>query len=271
MKKFALLAASAMIVAGTAQAQNHTTNHVEYGHAGLQISLNNGQPQAGGLNNSPQGLDALFDYAQNGGTLYTPTGLATANNLGSRYRQNTSSPDNTEAASSSAGGTFTLQGKVSADCSFYNGSSSTHTLDLGTIGVRTGDNENVTVAFNQAGTATAHVDTATAGCNTANTVTIAEANAGAGLINRSPGAYDSAQFTAKIPYALNASWTGVNDSTTTGFAKTLSVPASSSGANSSTGGAWRSAFNMDVTVPPQSLGLVAGDYSDTITVTLTVN
>ena len=169
------------------------------------------------------------------------------------------------------GGTFTLQGNVSADCSFYNGSSSNHTLDLGTIGIRTGDNENVTVAFNQAGTATAHVDTATAGCNTHNTVTIEEANAGQGLVNSDPGAYDSAQFTAHIPYALNASWTGVDETTTTGFTKTLAIAASSSGENSSTGGAWRSAFNMDISVPPQSLGLVAGNYSDQITVTLAVD
>ena len=270
MKKLAF-AAAAMLLSGTAIAANHTTNFVQYGNAGLEISLNAGQPQTGGLDQSPQGLDALFDYAQAGGTLSTPVGLVTHDNLGSRYRQNTSAPNDTQAATTTAGGTFTLQGQVSADCSFYNGSSSSHTLDLGTIGIRTGDNENVTVAFNQADTATAHVDTATAGCNTHNTVTIAELNQGMGLVNANPGAFDSAQFTSHIPYALHASWTGVNDTTANGFAKSLDIPASSSGTNTNSGGAWRSAFNMDVTIPPQSLGLVAGDYSDQITVTLAVD
>ena len=272
MKKFALLAAAAVIIGGAAQAANHTTNFVQYGNAHIQADYDGGQPQAGGLYDSPPGMDAVWDYVQAGGTGITYDGTyITHDNEGSRYRQNTLAPDDTETASATAGGTFTLQGNVSADCSFYNGSSSNHTLDLGTIGIRTGDNENVTVAFNQAGTATAHVDTATAGCNTHNTVTIEEANAGQGLVNSDPGAFDSAQFTAHIPYALNASWTGVDETTTTGFTKTLAIAASSSGENSSTGGAWRSAFNMDISVPSQSLGLVAGNYSDQITVTLAVD
>jgi hypothetical protein len=253
MKRLGLAAASAVLLSGTATAANHTTNFVQYSNPLLEGAL----PYVG------QGVtDAVFDAVQQ-----SPYSAL----LGSRYRQNTSSPDDTEQASQTAGGTFTLQGQVNADCSFYNGSSSTHTLDLGTIGIRTGDNENVTVAFNQAGTATAHVDTATAGCNTHNVVTIAEQNAGAGLVNSNPGPYDSAQFTANIPYALNASWTGVDEATTTGFAKSLTVAAGSSGTGTNEGGAWRSAFNMDITVPPQSLGLVAGKYSDQITVTLAVD
>ena len=254
MKKLSMAAAAtALLLSGTAQAANHTTSFAEYGNPIVEIGYQIlGQDFA----------DFMFEFDQ---------ALGQGDILGSRYRQNTLSPDDTETASATAGGTFTLQGNVSADCSFYNGSSSNHTLDLGTIGIRTGDNENVTVAFNQAGTATAHVDTATAGCNTHNTVTIEEANAGQGLVNSDPGAFDSAQFTAHIPYALNASWTGVDETTTTGFTKTLAIAASSSGENSSTGGAWRSAFNMDISVPSQSLGLVAGNYSDQITVTLAVD
>jgi hypothetical protein len=269
MKKLVLAAASTLLLSGTAYAGNHTTNFVEYGSGPLEWGLSNGYTQSY--------LDGLFDETQAGGWYsYSNipgfgSGIVYHDTLGSRYRQNTSSPDDTEQASQTAGGTFTLQGQVNADCSFYNGSSSTHTLDLGTIGIRTGDNENVTVAFNQAGTATAHVDTATAGCNTHNVVTIAEQNAGAGLVNSNPGPYDSAQFTANIPYALNASWTGVDEATTTGFAKSLTVAAGSSGTGTNEGGAWRSAFNMDITVPPQSLGLVAGKYSDQITVTLAVD
>lgn len=263
MKTLGFAAASALLLSGTAFAANHTTNAVQYGNQYYAAAYAGGQPQSQ--------LDPYFDETQAGATTYYGNIPITHDTLGSRYRQNTSSPNDTEQASSTAGGTFTLKGQVSADCSFYNGSSSNHTLDLGTIGIRTGDNENVTVAFNQADTATAHVDTATAGCNTHNTVTIAEQNAGKGLVNSTPGTYDSAQFTASIPYALHATWTGVNDSTTTGFAKSLDIPASSSGTNENSGGAWRSAFNMDITIPPQSLGLVAGNYSDQITVTLAVD
>lgn len=247
-----LAAASALALSGAAQAANHTSSYTEFSNPLFEALI-----PSFGLSFANDVFEGFSEHLG---------GIA-----GSRYRQNTLSPDDTETASATAGGTFTLQGNVSADCSFYNGSSSNHTLDLGTIGIRTGDNENVTVAFNQAGTATAHVDTATAGCNTHNTVTIEEANAGQGLVNSDPGAFDSAQFTAHIPYALNASWTGVDETTTTGFTKTLAIAASSSGENSSTGGAWRSAFNMDISVPSQSLGLVAGNYSDQITVTLAVD
>lgn len=269
MKKLLMLgAAAAVMIAGSAQAADHTTSYAYYGSGPLEWGINNGYTQSF--------LDGLFDETQAGGAYYYSgipgygTGVVHADTLGSRYRQSTSAPDDTETATATAGGTFTLKGHVNADCSFYNGASSTHTIDLGTIGVRTGDNENVTVAFNQAGQATAHVDTATAGCNTHNTVTIAELNAGAGLLNSDPGAYDSAQFTAKIPYALHASWTGAGESTATGTTQTLDV-ATGAGTNHKTGGAWRSAFNMDATIPPQSLGLVAGNYSDQITVTLAVD
>ncbi|BCA63082.1 hypothetical protein HMP09_2316 [Sphingomonas sp. HMP9] len=190
--------------------------------------------------------------------------------LGSRYRQSSSTTANTETASTTVANSFTLTGVVTKDCSFYGGGQTGHTINLGVIGVRTGNNDNVSIAFNQRDAVTANVNSATAGCNTDNIVTIAKANGSDGLKNFTPGSYDSNQFTDRIPYAVNASWTGVAaGSTAAGTTQNLAV-AFNQGTNALTGGAWRSAFNMDVNAPSQSKGLVAGTYSDTITVTLAV-
>ena len=187
---------------------------------------------------------------------------------GSRYQQSSTTTRNTEEASTSVANSFTLTGSVTKDCSFYGGGQTGHTINLGTIGVRTGNNDNVSIAFNQRDAVTANVNSATAGCNTNNTVTIAKTNGSDGLKNFTPGSYDSNQFTDRIPYTVNASWTGVAaGSTAAGTTQTLAV-AANQGNNNKSGGAWRSAFNMDVNAPAQSKGLVAGTYTDTITVTL---
>lgn len=192
-----------------------------------------------------------------------------ANNIGSRYEQSGFSSQNTETASTTVSNTFTLTGSVTKDCSFYGGGQTGHTINLGTIGVRTGNNDNVSIAFNQRDAITANVNSATAGCNTNNTVTISKQNGSDGLRNFQPGSYDSNQFTDRIPYTINANWTGVAAGTTgAGTNQTLAV-AANQGSNNKAGGAWRSTFNMDVNAPVQdNRGLVAGTYTDTITVTL---
>jgi hypothetical protein len=187
---------------------------------------------------------------------------------GSRYQQSSTTTRNTEEAKTSVANSFTLTGSVTKDCSFYGGGTTGHTINLGTIGVRTGNNDNVSIAFNQRDAVTANVNSATAGCNTNNTVTIAKTNGSDGLKNFTPGSYDSNQFTDRIPYTVDASWTGVAaGSTAAGTTQTLAV-AANQGTNAKSGGAWRSTFNMDVNAPAQSKGLVAGTYTDTITVTL---
>ncbi|MGN6621723.1 MAG: hypothetical protein ACTHKR_11760, partial [Sphingomonas sp.] len=160
----------------------------------------------------------------------------------------------------STGAKFTLHGNVTPDCSFYNGgvaAGTAHTIDLGTIGVHTANGDNVSIAFNQMSTAHANVNTATAGCNTKNTVTITKTD----MTNTAAGSYDSNQFTNTIPYTIAANWTNASG----GHAINLS---STQGSDSVTAGAWRSAFNMDISVPPQQKGLVAGDYNGEIDVTI---
>jgi len=192
--------------------------------------------------------------------------------VGSAYTETTSSPDDIGSADASANAnkqTFTLTGEVNKDCSFYAGGSSSHAIALNTIGIRTQNTDNVSQAFNQAADITASFNSATAGCNTNNTVAISTTHGGK-LVNSQPGDYDGAQFTAEIPYGLDATWQGVG---TAGAGQNptqqeIKWDAGQPVAAPKTGGAWRSAFNMAIVAPAQPKGLVAGTYEDTITVTL---
>jgi len=252
------IAAVALVgVSGTAQAQSHTTYQSTFSVTG---------------NGSYSGLsgvaaDVAFEVAQN-------LGPALRAASGSRFHQHSSAPNDVGTAGAQAADnqqTFTLTGKVNQDCSFYDGGSSAHTIALNTIGVRTQSSDNVSQAFNQAGNITANFNTATAGCNTRNTVTV-KSDKGGKLVNTATGLdYDGAQFTAEIPYSLKATWTGVAASggaLQPGTQEISWTPGQYTVAQTKTGGAWRSAFNMDIVAPAQSKGLVAGDYTDTITVTL---
>jgi len=192
--------------------------------------------------------------------------------VGSAYTQTTSSPDDVGTADASANAnkqTFTLTGEVNKDCSFYAGGSSSHAIALNTIGIRTQNTDNVSQAFNQAQDITASFNTATAGCNTNNTVAITTTHGGK-LLNGNAGDYDGAQFTAEIPYGLDASWQGVGTAGAGQNPTTQHIQwdAGQPVAAPKAGGAWRSAFNMAIVAPAQSKGLVAGTYEDTITVTL---
>lgn len=232
--------------AGAATAQTTTTNTV-YSNGFLQfVSTINKQTAA----------DIWSDNTKN------PI-------AGSRYQDSNTVSGNTENASTSVVNSFTLTGNVTKDCSFYGGGTTAHDINLGTIGVRTGNNDNVSQAFNQRDDMTVNVNSATAGCNFNNTVTIAKDNGAAGLLNKMPGGYDPLQFTDRIPYTIDASWTGSTVDGKTTQARKLQVAANVDTSNLQSG-AWRSTFNMDVSIPAQSKALVAGTYSDKITVTLAV-
>ncbi|HEU4960214.1 MAG TPA: spore coat protein U domain-containing protein [Sphingomonas sp.] len=247
--KTAIAAIAVIGFAGAAQAQTHSSSQTVYSDNTLQFINSIGFPDV---------AQSVWDFDQSPlGQLFGVQQLS-----GSRYHQQSDAPDNEDAATTSTGGKFTLTGHVTPDCSFYNGGvaqDTAHTIDLGTIGVHTGNGDNVSIAFNQMSTAHANVNTATAGCNTRNNVTITK-NA---LINANPGLYDSNEFTATIPYEIHANWTNASGD----HAINLGQQQSS---DTKTGGAWRSAFNMNIDVPPPSKGLVAGDYQDTITVTISV-
>ena len=59
-------------------------------------------------------------------------------------------PDDTTTATPDVTNTFTLTGTVAKDCSYYGGPSTSHSIPLGAIGVKNGDTETSSTAFNQA-------------------------------------------------------------------------------------------------------------------------
>ncbi len=180
-------------------------------------------------------------------------------------------PDDTTAATPTVTNSFVLTGTVAKDCSYYSGApSGTTTIPLGAIGVRNGNTETVNNLFNQVAAFNVEITSTSAGCNTDNKVTVS--HAADGLVNANPGSYDSNAFTAKIPYTIV---TGIQNATpqgTTGAGIYQSFTvAPNTASNNANYGAWRSRMTVTAQIPAQSLGLVAGTYSDTIVVTLAAN
>jgi hypothetical protein len=180
------------------------------------------------------------------------------------------SPDDTTTATPTRTMTFTLTGSVAKDCSYYAGSSNTHTINLGAIGLNNGDTETTSTAFTQAGEIQVEMTSTSAGCNFNNTVTATKA--AAGLVNPAPGGYDSSEFTANIPYTLRVGVAKAVDYNTVGTGIYHGFDMTTSQTTGSMHlGAWRSNLTLRANMPVQSRGLVAGTYSDTITLTLAVD
>lgn len=199
------------------------------------------------------------------------TGLGGLFGNGTAYTVVGASLGDTETATPSLPTAFTLTGTVNPDCSFYAGNNAAaRNINFGTIGVRTGNGENVGDAFEMRAPAVVNINSGTAGCNTRNNVTISKLNGVDGMVNAAAASagFDTNQFTDNLPYTVNANWTGVNvGQVGAGTGRSLTV-ATNEGSDTRDGGAWRSSFNMLVTIPTPNLGLVAGTYSDTLTVTL---
>lgn len=182
-------------------------------------------------------------------------------------------PDDTTTATPTVTNTFTLTGSVAKDCSFSGGSSTSHSIPLGAIGVKNGNDEVTGGLFNQNGDFSYQIGVTSAGCNFNNTVTVSKLNGANGLVNPTPGGYDTNNFTANIPYSIVV---GISQATTNQGAGaagqyTPMTIAAGSGSGSEKLGAWRSNMNITASIPAQPKGLVAGNYSDTITVTLAVD
>lgn len=195
--------------------------------------------------------------------------LAYAGGIGTVYRQRGSASGNTGNISNNVSASFTLRGNVDKDCSFYTGTTNAREINLGTIGIRGGAGENVADAFNMVDDARAQIRSGTAGCNFKNTLTISKENLGLGMVNTGAAGFDSDEFQANLPYVINAEFFGTTN-ITAGAAGGPQRPQVGLNQPSATwtGGAWRSTFAMDITIPAPDKGLVAGTYSDKITVTL---
>ena len=163
---------------------------------------------------------------------------------------------------------FNLSGTVAQNCSYFsNSNSNSQSINLGAIGIKNGNSQNIGSLFNQIDPIDVEIQSTNAGCNTDNTVTVSKgAN---GLSNPTTSGYDSSQFTNSIPYSVKV---GVAAATLAGTVGTgqfqgFTVPTTAT-TGSANYGAWRSTLDLTANIPAQSLGLVAGTYSDTITVTL---
>ena len=252
-------AVATLSMAGTAIAATHQTTNQR--HYAVDLSYIGGPVLT---DTNPDSATASFYDS------LLPIGDALG--FGTRYTASTTAPDDTENATPTVSNAFTLTGSVNKDCSFYAGNdASARNIDFGTIGVRTGDAENVNSAFEMAGPLNAQIQTLTAGCNFNNEVTIAKGNQygdGMNLVGN-PGGFDSSQFQTNLPYTVNASWTGVPlNFIGTGSAQSLTVGLAQA-SNNVQQGAWRSQMTIDVSAPAiTGRGLVAGTYQDTMTVTL---
>jgi hypothetical protein len=193
--------------------------------------------------------------------------IGSALGLNGRYSDKGAVLGNIEAATPTVTNKWTITGNVSKDCSFFGGSQTGRTLDLGTIGVNTQANTGVNRAFNMVAPAAIGIATSTAGCNFKNKVSISK-NA-LGLRNTDAQGYDTNEFQANIPYTVVASFIGSTNQSgpAAGTKQTLTVAQNSAG-NEWNGGAWRSSFSMAITAAAPDKGLVAGTYSDDVTVVL---
>lgn len=182
-------------------------------------------------------------------------------------------PDDTTTATPTVTNTFTLSGTVAKDCSFSGGSSTSHSIPLGAIGVKNSNTDQPADLFNQNGDFSYQIGIGSAGCNFNNTVTVTKTNGSQGLLNAAPGGYDSNNFTANIPYSILVGISNATTNQAAGAAGTYTpmTVAANAGSNSEKLGAWRSNMNITASIPAQTKGLVAGNYSDTITVTLAVD
>ncbi len=179
-----------------------------------------------------------------------------------------SMPDDSATDTPTVTVSFNMSGTVAQNCSYFsNSAGNSQSISLGAIGIKNGNSQNIGSLFNQIDPIDFEITSTNAGCNTDNTVTVTKgAN---GLFNPSTSGYDSSQFTNSIPYSIKV---GVHAATLAGTVGT-GIPqgftvATTAQTGSANYGAWRSKLDLLANIPAQTLGLVAGTYSDTITVTL---
>lgn len=199
--------------------------------------------------------------------------IAIAGGIGTRYTSSADAPGDLTPATPTVSVAFKLTGKVNKDCSFYAGNNSdARNIDFGVIGVRTGNNENVNSAFEMVGQAEADIETLTAGCNFNNTVAITKSNGAQGLVNAAPGGYDSDEFQANIPYKVQARWQGTSSQSGPAASSNQVLDVDVNAASDQLlQGAWRSSMKIDIIAPRATKALVAGNYADTMTLTLTAS
>lgn len=165
------------------------------------------------------------------------------------------------------GATFTLKGMVSTDCAYYSGSSTSQTIDFGTIGIYASDNTGPAAAFDMTAPANVTIDSNLAGCNTSNTVTLSKSDI-RGLVNNSSAGYDTNVFQANLPFSVTANYTAGDVGIAGAASATSLVLPTGSNSVSKQHGAWKSAMALNVNIPVPSRSLLAGSYEGDLTVNI---
>ena len=217
----------------------------------------------------------MFASAANAGT--TSGTLQDPDGSSHQVSYTTSSGDNDfEDAGKSISAKFTLKGSVTKTCAIQGVDSDqpaglNGTINVGTIGIRAGDELAVGDQFTMTGPIQIQIKSAAAGCNYNSTVSLTKDHA-VGMVNSTPGSYDSNQFQANIPYAATASFTGVAPGAGAIAGTAQSVTVNSAGTSASGNfGAWRSPLQLDVTAPTVTgKGLVGGEYQGVVTLTISL-
>lgn len=258
MKMISLLAGVAAValsatsaLAGPAINQGSATGNVNVNVLGFNLNL------SGTTTNT--GLLDVADGLQNFGLLPGSVALFTINSSGFA--------NNTASTSTTNGATFSLKGNVTPDCAYYFGSANT-TVDFGQIGINTSDN-NPDAAFEMVNSSrTLDINSNLAGCNTRNTVTFSKTD----LSTTNGAGFDPAQFTNVIPVKLVAKYTaGVVGGTSAVSENTVTLATAGNQASASSHGAWKSSLDMKLTLTNPGKGLLAGDYTGSVGVTIVAN
>ena len=170
--------------------------------------------------------------------------------------------------------TFSVSGSVSASCVLGNGDGDLDDVDFGTLGIYGDAANGVDNAFEMVGAnSNGNSSTNAAGCNTSNRLTLTKTNGTQGLLNADAAAagYDTNVFQANIPYSLGANYVAgspgqLGVSPSLGKFTVSTTEASDSRENN----AWRSGLGIRVDIPAAAKALVAGTYTDTVTVLIEV-
>ncbi|MFC5372560.1 hypothetical protein ACFPIF_08360 [Brevundimonas faecalis] len=259
MKKIATLLAGVAAVAMTASAASaDTVNRGEFrvqlpGLAGVLFNGDYGAPASIGGITLDLGLNRA--NAQNG--------AATV----SSWHAFGGSQGNNGTAANQDGATFTLKGAVSTDCAYYSGSSTSQTIDFGTIGIYASDNTGPAAAFDMTAPANVTIDSNLAGCNTSNNVTLSKSDI-RGLVNNSSAGYDTNVFQANLPFSVTANYTAGAVGVAGAASPTSLVLGAGSNSVTAQHGAWKSAMALNVNIPVPSKSLLAGNYQGDLTVNI---
>lgn len=198
----------------------------------------------------------------------TVTGASAQTAVSNATYVNPANPGNVGTANSTETADFTITGTVNQAC-VLGAAGDLNNINFGTIGIYADATSTVENVFTSVGPANAHTRTNLAGCNTANTMTVTKSVDGLVNTAAATGGYDGNVFQANIPYSIAVQYTAGAQGTLVPQASIsqFSVAANAS-TNSKSNAAWKSgaAFRIDLTDPTKAL--VAGTYSDTVSVVL---